>query len=339
MKLRAFGCLPNSFFEQNSFTTPTQLFWEDMARAFLKQADHFEVLSSTASDYQRFSALFNAAMASPEHSFSQKLAFFLQNRFGLSMPSDQDEIEALWRSLSSQLIVEPINGEALCASLQDAPMCLCDPDLAFSKLPKGAEPVLNANALLPLQGDCWSEVCKQLTAVLDAFCKLGCRTVFYEILEEHCLPFPSVYEVDRQLSTKRMDAGGVAVLAAQLFRFLCIECQRRELTLFLRVSSSSKLVKRLLSHAQKTVGLPSLLCAAADLQVRNELILWSANAVDFSVHFALCTGDHPTDDELQSAYQTLIARYPSDTLILLFTSDLRFAEFEKARFERVCINI
>ncbi len=181
----------------------------------------------------------------------------------------------------------------------------------------------------------WQALSQKYDACLDAFCGVGCDTVFYEVKEGACLSFPSIYEVDQLLAAKNPNVLQEGIFLAQIFRFLCAKCRTRDLTLLLRVSSSAEGVRRLLTHAENAVGLSRIIWCSTNFDLRNEILHWSAYEFEHPLQYALCTGDHPSDVELKYAFETLIARYPSDTLTVLCTSDLRFADYEKQRFEKL----
>ncbi len=111
MKTQAFGVLSESFLHSLPFSNPLQLLWGDDARAFLMQVGCMDVLSDKASDYQRFCAICDAVKASPEHDFSRKVEFFLNESFDHSIVADGAELATLWRRLSKRLFDLPMAAE------------------------------------------------------------------------------------------------------------------------------------------------------------------------------------------------------------------------------------
>ena len=290
-----------------------------------------DVMIESLSDYELFEAFCQARPLLSGHAYVAKCEHLLQACFDLSLPLAADCCEEVWRTVATKCLEHPITLWD-CVLQQGGPLpirCLSASVEELQDLPKEAIPVLHANVFCSLRPDSWTDWKQEMDAILDAYAKRGCDSVYYVLPETYRHQNPNLYLVERALigEEKRDD-----IVVAQVFRFLCEVCISRNWTLLLRMNSTESNTLRLLEFAEQTVGLPKIVWTTSDPILRAALLSGSAKGRTTNMICGMTLSDYPSDVELWGAISSYAARYPYGRLAVLSDCDLRFLPYEHERF-------
>ncbi len=334
------GFCPNcvclgSFSEQHLSDTPildpTELIRTDDADALLRFLQEDPTVPFR-SHYDFFAALCRAIPKLAGHPYPQVCAYLLKACLQIDLPLCEENTEELWRLASRRLFDAPKRLWEHISSAFECPSVavLIEASRAPSGLPVGMQPVLLGNTL-PTDGTDWASLRIRLCECLDRFVAAGCTTVYFELCEAMCSVIPDLYHVNQALRAANRTEKEQVLLSCQIFRFLCEECQMRELRMHLRLCEHAE---ELLQVMDRQVGLPHILWSSESTDLRNKWLKDTVNRPQARMQYALLSKDYPSQGELSEALQALAARYPiGKTILIAGVSELRLAPYE---YNRLC---
>ncbi len=336
-QISCFGELPSRFLKNGYLSNPADLLWTREVYTLLRRLGMKEAeIGEQASDYERFCALCRAIPFLMGHSLPKKCDRLLSRFFGEMPHLAEQNADAIWKAVTEHLSQTPRRALDCLSEWNGAePSSVCISAEVLSQVaPVGIRPVLNGTTLPFDDVGTWGACKERFLQTLDVFEQMGGKAVFFQMNSVCCTVTPDLYHVEQALKGSLSHREREAYLSAQSLRFLCEEAQKRSFTLLLSVDADAEAAVRALQTMRNTVGLPELVWYADSLSNSIKLLQRLEQAQLYHARCALPTHVYPNEEELCGALQALASRYPVGELTVLCGGDLRFADFERARFER-----
>ena len=249
-----YGVLPSAYFERSTISNPIELFWSDELMALLRLCGaKEEMIGERASDYDRFLSLCRAFPHLVGHPVREWIASALEERFCLKGLPTEENAKDVWKTLCESLLEHPLAPQSLVEG-----DWLCDRLTVPNGLTQNIVPVLNGNLLLHTTAKNATAWSVEISQTVEHFANAGCQKIVLELPIDFNFVLPSLYHVERALSTFKRDREANNLLIAQLMRELCIAAQKKELLLVLIGVNHSTEVAHLLEYTEACVGLPHL---------------------------------------------------------------------------------
>lgn len=268
-------------------TNITELIPRDEICALLHLCGADGRIGADSSDYEIFRNFCHVVPLLVGHPLPCAIQDALQRELGLTLALSPDTCDLLWCACAERLALET----------RCQPFVLSAPSIVEWRMPNWhigqTALVLDCASLLHTEADSWNGWETEMRSRLDEFCKKGGSIVRLAPDADACDTVPDLYHVEQALKKREAPS----VLTAQLLRFLAAELQKREMTLWLDTDFCDARVVALLSYAQRSVGLPSLIWTGKSSDTFEALRNWQACSHGFQMRFAVRDGI--TDGELR----------------------------------------
>ena len=273
-------------------------------------------IGETASDYEKFRALLGAIPYLQGHSLPKRLEAFLTSYFKLQIEDVWKDCDAIWSKTAARLLECPIPRACLLPQLQEVGAEI----EALPPIDVFGDGIFCGNGLLQTKASTWSEWQHEIRQRLDAFLQKGGKFVFLHISEDAYRKNPDVYHVELSLK-KRQD---LALLEAQLFRGLSVECRGRGLTLILQIDAADEEVYAFLERVERRAGLPDLilLASASNMELYRRIWHFQGLRHDREVRFAV---PMQTDSSVLSQ---IAVHYPIRRVLLTDIAENKIYQFQ-----------
>lgn len=326
---RSLGRMPDRYFDGIAFTNITEIISDSEFNTILCLCGINPV---GLSDYDRFKAFCRVIPLLSRHPIVAKVSSLLKLCFGIEIPCTIQTCDDIWQTVSSKLFKMPMNGvdclKVLNYSHNAQLLIDCDQLTKIDICPNGVELVLYGNSLIETSMQDWGSWKAEIERTTD---HLGSRYVYFKLTNEMAYDPPSLYHVEQALRENSTERTGL--LLAQALRELCLICRQKEMTLYLDIESTDKKrVVLLLERIYKSVGLPHIVFFTRDLSTLDAMISLSATLPIGLLTCGFLTGNYPSANELKTAYEATVARYPAGLLNIFYGFDLRYSNYEKDRF-------
>lgn len=249
-------------------------------------------IGAEASDYEFFSTLCDAVPLLTGHPLLHALENALKNELGVTASISPDTCCILWKTCADRLLqirrFKPLTIAPFEAPDWTPPMWRVDQ----------THILLEGASLLPTKACSWSEWEAEMRVTLDVFCKSGGDVVLFAPDAAVCAEVPNLYRVEQSLR----HGVHTPMLTAQVFRFLAVELQKRNMILLIDTKLCGEGVLNLLNYAERSVGLPRLIWMGADRDTCQALWAWQSCPHGFEIRYAV--NKAITDRELQAIAHT-----------------------------------
>lgn len=298
------------------FTNITELIRSDGLESLLRMCGEKELcITSTASDYQFFSALCRSAPMLRGNPLVCRINRFLTVILQEPVSLSEDAAEYLWRE-SAAFFLEA-DGESVLRAWE----------IADSE--DGEEKELDVCPRCSLSdffdGNCLFYTSQRSWEAWRDEMKNTCEKAFEEDFEGVCVTLPKdfvfrsphPYGVELLLRRKNEQDDARDLLLSQLFRFLSEECFQHGKTILCRVECRGSEAVRLFSYAESRVGLPTLTWSLSPSRDFSDLIAFSGACHQNPIASALQRSDYDTAMEFHAALREYAAVYPLGKLQIL----------------------
>lgn len=293
-------------------TNLTELIWNDDLCGLLRLCDTDERVLKHGSDYDRFLAVCKALPLLQGHPLPSTLKCFFKERFDVALPTTSEQAAQIWRVVAQKLLETPVTVGDVIPAPQSAEAFVLPPLKTAKTLS-----FLQADALIDTAATSWQAWERKLQAALHDAEKQKNYHIKFFLSNEVSKQKPSLFHVNLTLQAIQKTYSDIALLHAQLFRFLCIECQKHNMTLILYVDPACTDAVRFLERMEATVGLARILAVTQSQNTRNYLLDFAKCNHQNHLKLAIDRSHYPSQTAFEREVTDIAKIYPLGYLTVI----------------------